>query len=496
MKKNGFLIVLTVFLAIAVVSLILIQALNVDVGIDVNESAAESSASEIEISIPTEESKTVSDTSSEGSSDTEASSPEESEDDPAPSAAEESKDEESTAEESSEPEVSEEPSAPPVPEDTVISFLACPDNLIHPSIYYSAIVSAAEKAGKDPVYSPLATAKYDFSDTYRFVAKEIKNADISYINCETLIGGNENGISGYPQFNSPEAMGDYLVELGFDVFNVAHNHMLDSGNDKYLINCSKFYTERGGTVIGYYKDEASVDDVVIYEYNGVKIAWLSYTYDTNGITLKSSASTYIPYFNETLIRRQYKIAREKADLVFVSAHWGDEDSYYTNSLQRKYAALFTELGVDAVIGMHSHCVQPVEWQTNDSGHKTLVVYSLGNFVSGMLNGLNMLGGMLRMDIVKDGETGKITLENIEYVPIVTQYDKSPSLNSSDSGYRHHTIYYLKDYTEELASKHYIRTTYEKAHGTTLIGGEFTKENLIKTIQKFIPEEFLDEYFHK
>lgn len=492
MRKNNLLLLLTVFLAVSVIALILIGSLGGGAKITVDESIHESDVSESEISFPSSDTSKAD--TSEPSSGQETSGPEVSVDESKETSV--PTEESVPAEESFPPEESEEPSIPPVQEDTVISFLACPDNLIHPSVYYSAIVSAAEKAGKAPVYSPLASVEYDFSDTYRFVAKEIKNADIAYINCETLIGGNENGISGYPMFNSPEAMGEYLVDLGFDVFNVAHNHMLDSGNDKYLINCNKFYTDRGGTVIGYYKDKDSIDDIVVYEYKGVKIAWLAYTYDTNGITLKSSASTYIPYFDEALIRRQYAAARAKADLVFVSAHWGYEDSYYTNADQRKYAALFTELGVDAVIGMHSHCIQPVEWQTNASGHKTLVVYSLGNFVSGMLNGLNMLGGMLRMDIVKDGATGKITLENVEYVPTVTQYDKSPSLNSTDSGYRHHTIYYLKDYTEELASKHYIRTTYEKAHGTTLIGGEFSKANLVKTVQTFIKEEFLDECFHK
>ena len=372
MKKNSLLLLLTVFLAAAVIAMILIGSFGGGAVISVNESTPETEKSEVEISLPTgtsEEEISVPVSQSEEISEpkkieSEAESKEESADISIPEESEE---------------VSEEPSIPPIPEDTVIRFLACPDNLIHPSVYYSAIVSAAEKAGKDPVYSPLASVEYDFSDTYRFVANEIKNADIAYINCETLIGGNENGISGYPQFNSPEAMGDYLVELGFDIFNVAHNHMLDSGNDKYLINCNKFYTDRGGTVIGYYKDKAAIDDIVVYEYNGVRIAWLAYTYDTNGIALKSSASTYIPYFDEALIRRQYAAARAKADLVFVSAHWGYEDSFYTNADQRKYASLFTELGVDAVIGMHSHCIQPVEWQTNESGHKTLGGYSLGNF---------------------------------------------------------------------------------------------------------------------
>ncbi|MBR5031101.1 MAG: CapA family protein, partial [Clostridia bacterium] len=174
-------------------------------------------------------------------------------------------------EESSEPkeESSEPVTIPPDGKDRVVHFLACPDNIIHPSVYYDALERAAKNAGKKPDYSSLGTAEYDFSPIYENVAAHIAAADLAYINVETLIGGNQNKISGYPTFNTPEAAGEYLVKLGFDIMNVAHNHMLDSKDDKYLKNCYNFFTQRGKTVIGYYKNDAAVDNIVVVEKNGI-----------------------------------------------------------------------------------------------------------------------------------------------------------------------------------------------------------------------------------
>ena len=126
-----------------------------------------------------------------------------------------------------------------VPQDTVVSFLACPDNIFHPSVYYDALERAARNNNTKTDYSDLNNAKYDFNYIYENVSYEIKSADIAYINQETLIGGTSGAISGYPCFNSPKPLADKVIDLGFDIVNVAHNHMLDSGDTRYLENCNK-----------------------------------------------------------------------------------------------------------------------------------------------------------------------------------------------------------------------------------------------------------------
>lgn len=384
-------------------------------------------------------------------------------------------------------------SVPEVPQDTVVSFLACPDNIIHPSVFYDALERAAFKEQRAPDYSDLHNAKYDFSPIYEDVAEQIKNADIAYINQETLIGGTSGKIIGYPCFNSPKPVADEVIDLGFDVVNVAHNHMLDSGDTRYLENCNNTFKNAGLEVIGYYPDEKSTESITVIEKDGIRIAFLAYTYGTNGIRLPSGSSFIIPYLDKDLLNRQVTAAKSVADVIIVSCHWGYEDTFNANSQQKEYATLMCELGVDVVLGMHPHVIQPMEWMASSTGSKTLVVYSLGNFVSGMVAGKNMLAGMLSLSIVKDAETKKITIEQPTFIPIVTHYIKGAGVASNDTGYRGFKIYYLSDYTEEIAATHGV-CRYERGHGTTLVGGAFSKETLINTLKKYIPAEFLPKEY--
>ncbi len=374
--------------------------------------------------------------------------------------------------------------------DTVLDFIACPDNLIHPSIYVDSIIRAAEKNGTTPSYSNLAAAEYDFASIYSNIAPRIRQADLAYVNVESLIGGNHNPIRGYPRFNTPEAMGETLFDVGFNIFNLAHNHMLDSGDDRYLTFAHSFFTERGGTAIGYYKDKSASDKVVIVEQKGIKVALLTYTTHTNGISLKSTAQTYIPYFEDNLIKKQVAYARQNADIIIVSAHWGRDDTTTVDSTQKRYAQLLIDLGVDVIVGMGPHCLQPMKWVTNANNHRTLLAYSLGNFLSGSQDGFNLLGGMLSFDIVKSAKTGMVYIDAPLITPVVTHYIKpGGGAIQTDTGHRQYKLYYLKDYTSELANVHAVHS-WERSNKATLVGGKFSLDTLKGNVRHFIPAEFL------
>ncbi len=370
-------------------------------------------------------------------------------------------------------------------EDTVISFLACPDNIIHPTVYKDAIDRAAAKNGTEPNYSDLHNAEYDFAPIYKYIADDVKNADITYLNQETLLGGTSGSVSGYPCFNTPVALIDNIAELDFDVVNVAHNHMLDSGDTRYLENCNSLLEEKGIEVIGYYPDKDSLNNIRVIEEQGIKVAFLAYTYGTNGQRLPANSSFVIPLFSEELVTSQVNLAKSLADIVIVSCHWGDENTFEPNRDQKKYASLMCELGVDVVLGMHPHVIQPVEWMTSENGNKTLVIYSLGNLISGMARGKNMLGGLFSIDIRKDAETGEVTIESPLFIPIVSHYNRS---------HRDYTVYYLSDYTDELALDHGVYR-YEGSGRGSLVGGSFNIENLYKTLNTYISNEFLPEEYH-
>ena len=394
-------------------------------------------------------------------------------------------------ESSAEPEEPESsvPEEPIVPEDTRVSFMACPDNLVHHSMYYDAIEKAAEQNGVNPTYTDLHNNSYDFSPIYRFIAEDIKNADISYINQESLIGGPDYPISAYPRFNTPDAMGHTVADLGFDVVNVAHNHMLDSGNTDFLKYSYDLFSSRGVEVLGYYPNEEATEDILIIERKGIKVAFLTYTYGTNGHTSKDDF--VIPYFDIELMKKQVAIAKEKADIVITSCHWGNEYTYTPNSMQKENAQILCDLGVDVIVGMHSHCIQPMEWLTSETGHRTLVTYSLGTIVSGIRKGMSTLAGILTFDIVKDGESGEVYIDTPLFVPTVCHYTRGRSIADNDSGSRNFTIYPLADYTQEIAQEHSLVRA-EKKDGTTLIGGGFSRATLLETVRATIPEEFLPD----
>ena len=135
----------------------------------------------------------------------------------------------------------------------------------------------------------------------------------------------------------------------------------------------------------------------------------------------------------------------------MSAHWGDENVSAPTDFQKKYAQLFADLGVDVVVGEHPHVIQPVNWVDGKDGNHTLVIYSLGNFLSGMLDVNNVLSGMIRFNFVKDNKSGKIQIEDVKWEPLITHYtgDAKDILNTR----KDFTVYKLSDYTDELAAKH-------------------------------------------
>jgi len=345
--------------------------------------------------------------------------------------------------------------------DRTVSFIGMGDNVIHPNIYMEAA-----KRGKG------SERGYDFKPMYSDIADMIANADISFINQETLMCGDELGLSGYPRFNSPQALGYDLYELGFDVVNIANNHMADKGSAG-LLGTINFWNSLPVTLIGGYKDAADYDTPRILEVNDLRIAFLSYTFSTNGLkiypTAEITALPVLPYLDEEDIRRQTAIAREQADALIISVHWGEENHFKLNDEQIKFAWLMAECGADAIIGHHPHVLQPIEWIPRPDGGRTLCVYSLGNIVSSMENSYNMVGGIIGFDIAR--RNGRITLENVLLTPTVFFY--------AENQFGTH-IYLMDEYSESLASK----------HGTIIYGHRDTYEQLKKYVSGNIPSEFL------
>ena len=241
-------------------------------------------------------------------------------------------------------------------------------------------------------------------------------------------------------------LGDAEVKAGFNIILHATNHTLDKGL-KGVENCLSFWKtyHPDTTVLGINETEEDYENIYVYEKEGFKIAFLNYTYGTNGIPIPDSKPYIVNMLNKDKITADVTKAKQLADMVIVLPHWGTEYVYTQDSNQNYWTQLFLSLGVDVVIGTHPHVLEPVEVVSDTKGHEMLVYYSLGNFVSNQDQKPRMIGGMAKMTLVKD-ETG-CYVKNYNLTPVITQ---------KLFGQKAITTYKLSDYTESLASGNAIR----------------------------------------
>ncbi len=361
------------------------------------------------------------------------------------------------------------PESDPVTEAAKVSFVGCGDNII----YYGNIRDAAGKSD--------AGRKYGFKYSFEHVSDMISGADVAFINQETLMCGDGYEISYYPTFNSPQDLGYDLVELGFDVVNIANNHMLDKSGAG-LEKTMEFWREQPVLMIGGYESEEDYNTPRYLEKNGLKIAFLSYTYGTNGFTIGNGYNAWIPYLykntaNEEIdaetIKNQTAAAKAEADVVIVSVHWGKEGAMTPSESQKECAKFFADCGVDVIVGHHPHVIQPVEWIDGEGGNKTLCIYSLGNFMAEQEYDYNMVGGMISFDIVRDTK-GNTTVENVLFTPTVFHFN---------SAFYNNQVWRMEDYTAEMAA----------SHGISYYGHRTSLEKLKKYVTDTVSPEFLPDF---
>lgn len=337
-----------------------------------------------------------------------------------------------------------------------VSFVAVGDNLIHDTVYEQAAARVSDG--------------YDFSYDYEKIADKIAAPDVAILNQETIIS-TEHNVSSYPMFNSPVEVGEEMLKIGFDVFNIATNHSLDCG-EKGLISAINFWKSKNAITTGAYLNSDDMANIPMNEVNGVKIAYLGFTESTNGLSLPDDTEVILVQAkDESLLQQQIAKAKETADVVIVNAHWGEEYTHEPNDNQRSLAQKLASWGADVIIGTHPHVIQPVEYIVNSDGRKTLVAYSLGNFISAQNRGPRMLGGMLNFEVVKNNATGDIALENVKFSGVVTHYGY---------GYSNIRVYPLEDYTQELASK----------HGVLSKTSDFSLQYLYDILNDVIDKQFL------
>ena len=293
----------------------------------------------------------------------------------------------------------------PVLEDSVLSATLCfvGDIMCHSTQFNYAKVNADS---------------FDFTGVYSEVKKYLTIPDLTIGNLETVVAGQNEGYSGYPYFNAPDDFIYALKEAGFNLLITANNHALDQGWEgvKRTIDVINDYKiHRTGTFIS----QEDRDSVRIFLVNSIKIAFLAYSENTNGLAIPRGKEFVINLIDEDLIRNDIRKAREKnADIVLVHLHYGPEYNREPSDYQKEIVQKIIELGADIIIGGHPHVIEPFDFYETrntklDSG---FVAYSMGNFISNQRWRYSDAGVILNIQLSKNRFTDSVYISEVSYLP--------------------------------------------------------------------------------
>lgn len=257
---------------------------------------------------------------------------------------------------------------------------------------------------------------FDFSEYFSGISDYIADADYAVVNLETPTAGKP--YSGYPCFNAPDGFVDALADVGFDLFLTANNHTLDR-HDRGLIKTASLLDSLKLSHIGTYPTSQLRDSVMpfIKTIGGIPVAFLNYTYGTNGIS--PGPKVVVDYIDRGKIKKDIENAKAAgAELIFACVHWGTEYKMLPDASQRSLEKFLRDEGVDAIIGSHPHVVQPIVLDTSGESPK-LTVYSLGNFISNMKTRDTRGGALVKVKIGRDSN-GKAYITDTSYRLVFTE----------------------------------------------------------------------------
>ncbi len=309
-------------------------------------------------------------------------------------------------------EVPEEPSEPEPPAPTTATLAVCGDAMSHMPVTNDAWDGE----------------KYDYVRVMSGAKSRVEAADYAVVNLETTFAGGPK-YSGYPAFNSPDGMAQGLKDLGFDLCLTANNHSLDKGWSG-LSRTLDVLDETGLAHVGTSRAQEERDaNLVVADVGGISVAFLGYTYGTNGIPVPKDHPYCINVFNTDYLSGLRELDRDRlaadleqakaadADLIAVLIHWGVEYQTKQNAYQEEVADFLFANGADIILGGHSHVPQPMELRTLEDGRQGFVCYSLGNFISSQNDEYTDTTAVLTLELTRDNETGEAQVTGYSYAPM-------------------------------------------------------------------------------
>lgn len=260
---------------------------------------------------------------------------------------------------------------------------------------------------------------YDYAPFFDGIRAQLDAADVTFCNQEVPSAGVEFGISGYPTFNAPvEFARDLQGAAGCDLVNLATNHTADKGAAGVAATRAAWDGLAPAVVDGANRSAEEQRAPTVFEQDGVRIALVSFAEYSNapidGVTLNMMG-------DDALVDELMAQARDRADVVIVSAHWGTEDSHDVNGQQQAFAQRVADLGADVIIGTGPHVLQPVVWLDRADGGRTLVWYSIGNMLSTQLTLDQRTGVVAGFELARDA-AGEVRVERPTAILTYMHYD--------------------------------------------------------------------------
>ena len=332
------------------------------------------------------------------------------------------------------------------PTDTTFTLTAIGDIMCHNTQYIDAYNDE--------------TGEYDFSYVFDDISLYTKTADICVGNLETTFAGEDVGYSSYPTFNTPDSLAYELKDIGVDVLSTAGNHALDKGFNG-LSRTIDVLNDADISHLGTYKSKEEQDKTLIKYVKGIKIAFVNFTYGTNGIPIPSDKPYCVNLIDKNLMKEQIDRAKEEEpNIIIACMHWGTEYKTTPSSTQEQLADFLFKNGVDIILGTHPHVLEPMEKRTvtlDDGSTKDgFVIYSLGNFIADQNAEYTRDSIILNIDITKHTD-GKITIDNYEYVPIYMYKDTSKKKQKMKLLDINKNIYNYENYLDDTISESLYNT---------------------------------------
>lgn len=311
--------------------------------------------------------------------------------------------------------------APPAPDSPASPAVSTPRPSAPDPTHQLTFSAAGDFLAHDSVVQQAKTADgYDFSPYFSSVRLLYDKSDVFFCNVETPTAGPRYGISGYPAFNAPMEFARDMQKTGCNMINLANNHMADKGQGAINATLDTWAKLPTLAVAGANRSAEEQSKVAYFEKNGLKVAFVAFA-DFSNVAPPAPYSVNL-YRDEALVRRLLTEARQRADAVIVSAHWGTEDAHEVNANQRSFAQLCAQLGVDVIIGTGPHVIQEIDMLKRPDGGQLLVWYSLGNFLSSQLQPDQLTGGVAQFRLSK--EQDKLTISDIAFRPTFMSYEWS------------------------------------------------------------------------